>query len=82
MLKGIVVASVIVSVVLLSGCKEETKSEDWYNHHPNETFNVYSKCLKTGEASDNCEFARRAAIGFYQLGTEEQKAKFAPLMKG
>lgn len=81
MLKGIVVASVIVSVVLLSGCKEETKSERWYQEHPDETFKVYSKCLKTGEASDNCEFSRRAAISFVQIGTEEQKAKFLPLMK-
>lgn len=82
MMKQLGVMAVMIAGVFLTGCKDETKSEDWYNKHPDETFTVYSKCLKTGEASDNCEFARRAAIGFAQLGTEEQKAKFAPLMKG
>jgi ABC-type nitrate/sulfonate/bicarbonate transport system substrate-binding protein len=54
-------------VILLSGCKE-TKSEAWYKQHPDETYAVYTQCLKDGEASDNCEFAHRAALMFAQEG--------------
>lgn len=65
----------------LSACKDETKSETCYKSHPDETYKVYKNCLDSGEASDNCEFARRAAISFAQLGDEQTKAKFLPLMK-
>ncbi|EHM4620433.1 EexN family lipoprotein [Salmonella enterica] len=80
MLKKTFIASVVVSSVLLSGCKEETKSIEWYKHHPNETYEVYSKCKESGDASPNCEFARRAARYFISAGDDEkQQEKFREL---
>jgi len=67
-------------VILLSGCKE-TKSEAWYKQHPDETYAVYTQCLKDGEASDNCEFAHRAALMFAQEGQTGVKEKFEAIFQ-
>ena len=56
MLRSLFTLCTLSGVILLSGCKE-TKSEAWYKQHPDETYAVYTQCLKDGEASDNCEFA-------------------------
>ncbi|MDR5617852.1 EexN family lipoprotein [Arsenophonus sp.] len=79
MMKKIGFMTVMIGCVILLGCKEEVKSEEWYNQHPDETYNVYSKCLKDGESSQNCENARRAKNNFVNLGTEEQKTRFSEL---
>ena len=65
MLRSLFTLCTLSGVILLSGCKE-TKSEAWYKQHPDETYVVYTQCLKDGEASDNCEFAHRAALMFAQ----------------
>ena len=75
MLRSLFTLCTLSGVILLSGCKE-TKSEAWYKQHPDETYAVYTQCLKDGEASDNCEFAQRAAIMFAQIGKPGIKEKF------
>lgn len=80
-MKKIILLALATSVVLLVGCTEEVKSERWYKEHPKETYQVYKKCLDTGEHSENCQNARRGAITFAQLGDDETKALFDPLMK-
>lgn len=80
MLKPLLTLCAISGVIGLSGCKE-TKSEAWYKQHPDETYTVYTQCLKDGEASDNCEFAQRAAIMFAQTGKLGIKEKFETLFQ-
>ncbi|VEA68146.1 Uncharacterised protein [Serratia rubidaea] len=75
MLRSLFTLYILSGVILLSGCKE-TQSEAWYKQHPDETYAVYTQCLKDGEASDNCEFAQRAAIMFAQIGKPGIKEKF------
>lgn len=71
------------SVLIISGCKEEDKSEAWYKQHPDETYKVYKKCLETGSNSDNCDAAHHAALGFANpLGnSKETSDKFTELLK-
>lgn len=80
MLKPLLTLCALSGVIILSGCKE-TKSEAWYKQHPDETYTVYMQCLKDGEASDNCEFAQRAAIMFAQIGKPGIKEKFETLFQ-
>ncbi|WP_426346109.1 EexN family lipoprotein [Cronobacter universalis] len=80
MLRSLFTLCTLSGVILLSGCKE-TKSEAWYKQHPDETYAVYKQCLKDGEASDNCEFAQRAAIMFAQIGKPGTKEKFETLFQ-
>lgn len=80
MFKRLLTLCVMSGAVILSGCKE-TKSEAWYKQHPDETYNVYTQCLKEGETSDNCEFAHRAAIMFAQTGKPGIKEKFEALFQ-
>lgn len=78
-MKKIGFMTVMIGCIILLGCKEEVKSEEWYNQHPDETYNVYSKYLKDRESSQNFEKARRAKNNFVNLGTEEQKTRFSEL---
>ncbi|BET64943.1 EexN family lipoprotein [Yersinia pseudotuberculosis] len=80
-MKKFIVLALVASAALLAGCEEETKSERWYKDHPAETFTVYKKCLDKGDASLNCENARRGAISHMQLGDADTKALFEPLKK-
>ncbi|WP_413732940.1 EexN family lipoprotein [Sodalis sp. RH20] len=80
MSKSLLTLFVASGVIVLSGCKE-TKSEAWYKQHPDETYTVYTQCLKDGEASDNCEFAHRAAIMYAQIGKPGIKEKFEALFQ-
>ncbi|HBW8003299.1 TPA: EexN family lipoprotein [Klebsiella pneumoniae] len=80
MLRSLFTLCTLSGVILLSGCKE-TKSEAWYKQHPDETYAVYTQCLKDSEASDNCEFAQRAAIMFAQIGKPGTKEKFETLFQ-
>ncbi|WP_368932040.1 EexN family lipoprotein [Citrobacter sp. RHB21-C01] len=80
MLRSFLTLCALTGVIVLSGCKE-TKSEAWYKQHPDETYAVYTQCLKDGEASDNCEFAQRAAIMFAQIGKPGIKEKFEILFQ-
>ncbi|EHK0946970.1 EexN family lipoprotein [Citrobacter farmeri] len=80
MLRSFLTLCALTGVIVLSGCKE-TKSEAWYKQHPDETYAVYTQCLKEGEASDNCEFAQRAAIMFAQIGKPGIKEKFEILFQ-
>ena len=80
MLRSLFTSCTLSGMILLSGCKE-TKSEAWYKQHPDETYAVYTQCLEDGEASDNCEFAQRAAIMFAQIGKPGIKEKFETLFQ-
>ncbi|HCW3116837.1 EexN family lipoprotein [Citrobacter amalonaticus] len=80
MFKTLLTLCVVSGTIILSCCKE-TKSEDWYKEHPDETYKVYAQCLKDGEASDNCEFAHRAALMFAQIGKPGVKEKFEALFQ-
>jgi hypothetical protein len=73
------VASVII-ITTMTGCKEQ-KSEAWYKSHPNETYETYSECLESGEASDNCEFSYRAALMFARSSNPDVNQKFIDLFK-
>ncbi|MFN3071326.1 EexN family lipoprotein [Serratia sp. J2] len=81
MKKIIYIGVVSIFVGVLSGCNDEPKSEAWYKSHPEETFNVYKECIDSGEASQNCENARKAAISFARSGNAELENKFLPLMR-
>lgn len=80
MVKPLFILWAVSCAIALSGCKE-TKSEAWYKQHPDETYEVYTQCLKDGEASDNCEFAHRAALMFAQIGKPGIKEKFETLFQ-
>ena len=58
---------------LLSGCKEEAKSVDWYKQNPTELATVYKQCKASGEDSDNCRNAKQAHFDIQQ--------KNAPVMQ-
>lgn len=53
--------------VVISGCKEEAKTAQWYRDHPDELKAVYEKCQKTGDASENCKNANEARYQIQQL---------------
>ncbi|HDX8709356.1 TPA: EexN family lipoprotein [Klebsiella michiganensis] len=80
MLKPVLTLCIMSGILVLSGCKE-TKSEAWYKEHPGETYKVYTQCLTDGEASDNCEFAHRAALIFAQTGKPDIREKFEMLFQ-
>lgn len=80
MLKPVLTLCIMSGILVLSGCKE-TKSEAWYKEHPDETYKVYTQCLMDGEASDNCEFAHRAALMFAQTGKPGIREKFETLFQ-
>lgn len=52
---------------IISGCKEEAKTTQWYKDHPDELKAVYEKCQKIGDASDNCKNANEAHYQIQQL---------------
>lgn len=52
---------------IISGCKEEAKTTQWYKDHPDELKAVYEKCQKTGDVSDNCKNANEAHYQIQQL---------------
>ncbi|ROR11546.1 EexN family lipoprotein [Erwinia sp. JUb26] len=54
-------------LLIISGCKEEAKTTQWYIDHPDELKAVYEKCQKTGDASDNCKNANEAHYQIQQL---------------
>lgn len=62
------IAVAVVATVFLAGCKEETKSHEWWLEHPKEATEKYLECRKTGEDSVNCrnidQVKRRIAIGY------------------
>lgn len=80
MLKPVLTLCITSGILVLSGCKE-TKSEAWYKEHPDETYKVYTQCLMDDEASDNCEFAHRAALMFAQTGKPGIREKFETLFQ-
>lgn len=79
-MKNSMLLIMVTSAALLIGCGEEAKSYAWYSEHPEETYTVYSKCIKTGEASINCEGARRAALAFSRGKDEDLVQRFTPLV--
>lgn len=70
-----------LTAVLLAGCKEEAKSEAWYQKHPDETYQVYKKCLEDGENSKNCDAAHNAALVFADINHPDTQQKFLDLLK-
>ena len=67
----IIVASVILFALSLSGCKEDAKTTKWYRDHPEELKTVYEKCKETGSASENCKHANEAQYQIEQLNAPE-----------
>lgn len=53
--------------LIICGCRDETKTPQWYKDHPDELKTVYEKCLKTGDASENCKNANEAHFQIQQL---------------
>ncbi|EBT1698552.1 hypothetical protein CIH92_25725 [Salmonella enterica] len=49
-------------VFLVAGCKEETKSVDWWTNHPKEAVDKYKECKKSGSDSGNCKNVKRAGL--------------------
>lgn len=81
-MKKIILSALVISAGLLAGCKDEAKTYAWYKEHPEETYSVYTECVKTGEASLNCEGARRAALAFSRGEDKDLVQKFTPLING
>lgn len=79
-MKKFILVSLVTATALLTGCKEDAKTYAWYKEHPDDTYTVYAKCLKTGEASLNCESARRAALAFSRGENKDLEQKFTALM--
>lgn len=75
-MKKLIVLALVASTALLVGCEEETKSIKWYVDHPDETYTVYSKCLKSGSGSQNCENASRGAKSLSVSNDIEVKKRF------
>lgn len=75
-MKKLIVLALVTSSVLLVGCEEETKSIKWYVDYPDETYTVYSKCLKSGSGSQNCENAKRGARKLSVSRDPEVKKRF------
>lgn len=65
-IKNILPITTISIVVLLSGCKEEAKTKQWYIDHPDEMTKVYEKCKSSGEESDDCHNATAAHFNVNQ----------------
>jgi hypothetical protein len=59
--------SILSLLFIISGCKEEAKTTQWYKDHPDELKAVYEKCQKTGNALDNCKNANEAHHQIQQL---------------
>lgn len=76
-MKKIKLAVLIFSSIAFSGCKEEIKTELWYQQNPDEAYKVYTECLKNNTSNQTCENAKKAAIHFKNFGTEEQQEKFS-----
>ncbi|EEE0173957.1 EexN family lipoprotein [Salmonella enterica subsp. enterica serovar Pomona] len=49
-------------VFLVAGCKEKTKSVDWWTNHPKEAVDKYKECKKSGSDSENCKNVKRAGL--------------------
>jgi len=79
-MKHFILLALVTFSALLAGCKEEAKTYAWYKEHPKETYTVYTECVKTGEASLNCESARRAALAFSRGEDKDLVQKFTPLI--
>lgn len=58
MKNALFVVVMVIGMVTLAGCKEETKSKEWFKAHPKETVEIYNKCQQSGEQSDNCKNAK------------------------
>lgn len=50
----------VVVVLLLSGCGEETKSVDWWRNHPEDAMQKADECKKSGADTENCKNAKAA----------------------
>ncbi|EFH6202104.1 EexN family lipoprotein [Escherichia coli] len=76
------ISVIIMASALSTGCKDEEKSYAWYSDHPDETYDVYTECLESGEASLNCDGARRAAIKFaHEEGYRNEEGRFTNIFK-
>ncbi|EMX1684492.1 EexN family lipoprotein [Escherichia coli] len=76
------ISVIIIASSISSGCKDEEKSYSWYGSHPDETYDVYTNCLKDGDASDNCDNARQAAIKFaHEEGYRNEEGRFTKIFK-
>lgn len=50
----------LVSLLALSGCGEETKSVDWWRNHPEDALKKADECKKSGADTDNCKNVKAA----------------------
>ncbi|EAR1644316.1 TPA: EexN family lipoprotein [Citrobacter freundii] len=50
----------VVVVLLLSGCGEETKSVDWWRNHPEDAMKQADECKKSGADTENCKNVKAA----------------------
>ncbi|MDM5172028.1 EexN family lipoprotein (plasmid) [Escherichia coli] len=48
MKNALFVAVMVIGMVTLSGCKEETKSYGWYLDNKEDAYRVHEKCQKSG----------------------------------
>lgn len=55
-----------VMFVLVAGCKEETKSVDWYSKHPDKMKEISAACDESGDDTQNCKNAKQARFNQQQ----------------
>ncbi|ELZ0054436.1 EexN family lipoprotein [Salmonella enterica] len=72
-MKKLILIVAISGATVLTGCKEEAKTTQWYRDHPDELKVVYEKCQKSGDASENCKNANEAHWQIQQLNAPEIK---------
>lgn len=52
--------------VLLSGCDEPPKTEQWFKDHPDEMKKTFDECQKSGDETVNCRNAKAAHFDIQQ----------------
>lgn len=48
------------SLLVLSGCGEDTKSVEWWRNNPDEAIKKAQDCKTSGDDSDNCRNVKSA----------------------
>ncbi|MDQ1228446.1 hypothetical protein QE443_004707 [Pantoea ananatis] len=78
-MKKLIITVVSASFLLLTACKSEAKSVEWFKAHPDELKTEYQKCVKKYAAKpmddENCQ---NASIAYRQLKSSSESGKPVP----
>ncbi|WP_246881583.1 EexN family lipoprotein [Pantoea ananatis] len=78
-MKKLIITAVSASFLLLTACKSEAKSVEWYKAHPDELKTEYQKCVKKYAAKpmddENCQ---NVSIAYRQVQASASSSKPVP----